>query len=449
MRVIVIKSTSSPNDHASDILLERMVKCMPELISRTQLESLIASVSSPAAFTFIEGLDPAIFFQLLRATQQTPTTASIIRRHCVQGEIVFREGEAGDTMYMVLAGRCVLVKGDLNSPTILGLSKIGSIFGEMALLENEPYSSTAISLDDLSLLGINRKRFRQFVEEMPSLSIKVMEALSLRLRATDEARASTNVLERRLESQVLSLETEKQRLEELERLRNETIELIIHDLRNPLNAINLSLNTLDLMLPGTLPPTHHQLIEVATRSVDHMKRLVDSLLGVSRIESGEEEFAITETDLASIVQEVASRFAMVEMKKIRLVQQVESGLPPVPMDADKISRVLMNLLDNAFRYTPENGQITVAANRHGGQVRISVSDNGLGIPIDQREHIFTRFAQINRDNPSRRGFGLGLAYCRLAVEGHGGRIWVEDGPGGIGSSFVLTLPLQSPAATHA
>jgi len=415
---------------------------MPDIVSRTQLDGLIESTSSPDAFTIVEGLDPTIFFQLLRVTQQTPTTASIIRRHCVQGEIVFREGEKGDTMYMVLAGRCAMVKGDLESPTILGLCNVGSIFGEMALLENEPYSSTVIALEELSLLGINRKRFHQFVEEMPSLSIKIMEVLSLRLRDTDEARASTFVTEQRLEHQVLSLETEKQRLEELERLRKETTDLIIHDLRNPLSAINLSLNTLTLVLPDNFPQANRQLLEVAKMSVDHMKQLVDSLLGVSRIESGEEEFMFSNTDLASLIQEVAGRFTLIGMKKISLWQQIEPGLPPVRLDADKISRVLVNLLDNAFRYTPENGRISIEARRLDMQVHISVSDAGPGIPIDQRERIFTRFAQINQQNPSRRGFGLGLAYCRLAVEAHGGRIWVEDGHDGRGSCFIFTLPLQ-------
>ncbi len=194
----------------------------------------------------------------------------------------------------------------------------------MALLENEPYSSTVIALDELSLLGINRKRFHQFVEEMPSLSIKIMEVLSLRLRDTDEARASTFVTEQRLEHQVLSLETEKQRLEELERLRKETTDLIIHDLRNPLSAINLSLNTLTLVLPDNFPQANRQLLEVAKMSVDHMKQLVDSLLGVSRIESGEEEFIFTNTDLASLIQEVAGRFTLLGMKKISLWQQIES-----------------------------------------------------------------------------------------------------------------------------
>lgn len=421
---------------------------MPDHVSLSQLEELVACTSSPDALTIVEGLDPAIFFQLLRITQQTPTTASIIRRHCGKGEIVFREGEKGDTMYMVLAGRCVLVKGNLDTPTLLGLCNVGSIFGEMALLENEPYSSTAVALDDISLLGINRKRFHQFVEEMPSLSIKIMEALSLRLREADEARASTFVAEQRLENQVLSLESDKLRLEELERLRKETTDLIIHDLRNPLNAINLSLNTLALVLPENLPQANRQLLEVAKMSVDHMKQLVDSLLGVSRMEAGEEEFEFVQTDLADLIQAVASRFTVLGIKKISLRQQIEPALPMVSIDADKIARVIVNLLDNAFRYTPENGSIAIEARRLGSQIHISVSDAGPGIPVDQRERIFTRFAQINLDNPSRRGFGLGLAYCRLAIEAHGGRIWVEDGPGGRGSCFVFTLPLRPPGASQ-
>jgi signal transduction histidine kinase len=423
------------------LLYGSIIISMPELVTKAQLEQILATISASSDLTKVEGLDPAVFFQLLKVTQQTPNTASITRRHCAQGEIVFLEGEQGDTMYMVLAGRSAMLKGDLNQPTLLGLCEVGSIFGEMALLEDLPYSSTVIALEELSLLGINRKRFHQFVTEMPSLSIKIMEMLSLRLRATDEARASINVQERRLADQVLSLETEKLRLEELERLRQETTELIIHDLRNPLSAINLSLNTLALVTPDSQAETNRKLIDVAKMSVDHMRQLVDSLLEVSRIEAGEEVFNLAPADLATMIQDVVARYSLLKLKKINLDQQIEPGLPKIPLDESKISRVLLNLLDNAFRYTPENGQIIIGARRLYQQVQVNISDTGPGIPREQRERIFTRFAQINIDRPTRRGFGLGLAYCRLAVEAHGGRIWVEDGPGGRGSCFVFSLPV--------
>jgi signal transduction histidine kinase len=117
----------------------------------------------------------------------------------------------------------------------------------------------------------------------------------------------------------------------------------------------------------------------------------------------------------------------------------------VVADREKIERVLVNLLDNALKYTPENGRIWVQTGQKADRMWVSISDTGPGIPAEDRERIFERFTQGTGDKLKRRGFGLGLAYCRLAVEAHGGRIWIQDGPDGIGSRFTFTLPLeQSP-----
>lgn len=123
---------------------------------------------------------------------------------------------------------------------------------------------------------------------------------------------------------------------------------------------------------------------------------------------------------------------------------IEPGLPPVLADRDKIDRVIMNLLDNALKYTPEGGQISVSVTQEReGFVKVSVSDDGPGIPPDERERIFERFAQVANGQSRQRGFGLGLTYCRLAVEGHGGTIWVEPGDGGRGSCFTFTLQVAA------
>jgi signal transduction histidine kinase len=104
--------------------------------------------------------------------------------------------------------------------------------------------------------------------------------------------------------------------------------------------------------------------------------------------------------------------------------------------------VVVNLLDNALKYTPENGRIWVQGGQKAESVWVSISDTGPGIPAVDRERLFERFTQGSGDKLKRRGFGLGLAYCRLAVEGHGGRIWIQDGPNGIGSRFTFTIPLE-------
>ena len=344
-------------------------------------------------------------------------------------------------MYLIRSGRVVVLKGDLQSPTILGYRRAGEIIGEMALLENRPRSATVVALDALRLLGINRQAFQQLVEETPSLGMNLMALLSSRLRASDEDRSQGKLSEKRLMRQVSTLKNEKERLEEMQRLRQETSDLIIHDLRNPLSTISVALRMLTIVLPPEALEGNQELIEIAESGAQRMQRLVDSLLEVSRMEAGEAEFNLSKIDPAALISEVAHRESLLLQKKnIHLELRLSPDLPLVCIDRDKIDRVLVNLIDNAFKYTLEDGRVTISAEACEGGVQIGVSDSGPGIPIEEHQRVFERFAQVAGEARKRRGFGLGLSYCRLAVEGHGGRIWVEEGVGGVGSRFVFTVP---------
>jgi signal transduction histidine kinase len=129
-----------------------------------------------------------------------------------------------------------------------------------------------------------------------------------------------------------------------------------------------------------------------------------------------------------------------ESKQQRLSGNVSDLLPPVYVDAEMIRRVLINLLENAIKFTPVEGQIQIGAHQQDNWVQIWVQDTGMGIPASERERIFDKFTRLNaKDAP--KGLGLGLAYCRLAIQGHGGRIWVESDPGFSGSCFAFTLPV--------
>jgi signal transduction histidine kinase len=120
-------------------------------------------------------------------------------------------------------------------------------------------------------------------------------------------------------------------------------------------------------------------------------------------------------------------------------------LPRILIDIDKIDRVLINLLDNAIKFTPSGGLISVKAELRGLDIAVSINDTG-GIPLEQRDQIFERFARGSNGSSSLvRGFGPGLTFCRLAVEAHNGKIWIEDGEGGVGCKSVFTLPLEREA----
>lgn len=380
--------------------------------------------------------------KLIVSTERGHLTRSFSERSCAPGEIVFRDGDFGDTLYLIWSGRVAIVKGDLDNPILLATRKAGEIFGEMALLENQPRSATVVALDATRLLEIDRTHFERFMNEAPSVSRSIMELLSARLRRLSQERSTGEQSEQRLSRQVMVLESEKKRLEESQRMRQETSELIIHDLRNPLGAIAVSLKMLTLMLPEDVLHANQEILAIAQGSCERMQRLVDSLLEVSRLEEGDEQLSLSQVDLTKMVNDVIRRCSLLARGGVRIRANLEPELPELAFDLDKIERVLMNLVDNSLKYAPENSEVIVGARLADGMAHVSVTDSGPGIPADERERIFERFSQIPGSTPHRLGFGLGLTYCRLAVERHGGRIWVEPGPNGQGSCFIFALPLQ-------
>jgi signal transduction histidine kinase len=241
------------------------------------------------------------------------------------------------------------------------------------------------------------------------------------------------------------LQDEKEQLLELQRVRQETSDLVVHDLRNPLGTIYGALNMLEMVLPEEIAHDNRELLDLANAACMRMQRLVDSLLDVAKLETGEMPMTLSLTNFRPVLEEAAQRQALTaRMRRITIQVDAPDYLPNVVIDTEKIERVLANLLDNALKYTPDNEIIVLAADAEEDLIIVSITDAGPGIPVEERERIFERFAQVSSQRPARRGFGLGLTFCRLAVEAHGGHIWVEASPGGQGSRFIFTLPLRQP-----
>jgi CRP-like cAMP-binding protein len=200
------------------------------------------------------------------------------------GELVFAEGEPGNAMFIIRSGRVVVLKGSLDAPTVLGYRSAGEIIGEMALLENEPRSASVVALEPVRVLSITRSNFEQLIGQNPALGLSILSTLSARLRAADDARKSSSTVENTLSSQVSRLQDEKQQLMELERLRQDTIDLIVHDLRHPISSLfgaikidgnvlqkkySLKINSLDLPTPTA---NHLQLMVVSMLDIAKWKR---------------------------------------------------------------------------------------------------------------------------------------------------------------------------------
>ena len=175
-----------------------------------------------------------------------------------------------------------------------------------------------------------------------------------------------------------------------------------------------------------------------------MTGMIDDLLNVGKFEAGELRLVLGPIYLPTLLaDQLESHRSQAEKDGKTLTVRAPAELPTVMADLALISRVVDNLLSNALKYTDIGGEIQIEAERRDNQIVVRVSDNGVGIPAEYQARIFEKFVQVTEPNgaPLRKGTGLGLAFCRLAVEAHGGKIKVESTPG-YGSIFLFTLPLN-------
>jgi K+-sensing histidine kinase KdpD len=225
----------------------------------------------------------------------------------------------------------------------------------------------------------------------------------------------------------------------LDQLRNDLISMIYHDLRSPLGNVVSTLDVLEAMLPLESDPTLKSLLNVAIRSTERIQRLTNSLLDMRRLEAGQPVGNRQHVDPSTLAHEAVEAVSLLaENKNQEIVISIPADLPPVWIDADMIRRVLINLLENAAKYTPAGSKIYMDAQPIQNGVQMCVQDTGQGIPPSEHERIFDKFSRLHTEGEPR-GLGLGLAYCRLAVEGHGGHIWIENIPES-GACFKFTLP---------
>jgi signal transduction histidine kinase len=357
------------------------------------------------------------------------------------GSVVFREGETGDLLYIVIAGRVAVLKekGDGQS-ALLAYRGPGDILGEMTVMSDIPRSATVIAVEDSDLLCVDGGVFRTLTSATPGICRTMLTVLSERLRAADIVRTAVVQEERNLAQQLHKWTTEAERLGELARLRQQTIDLIVHDLRSPLGVIRGCLEVLEESADDQLL----RVVSIARRSTNRLLSLVEVLLQAAQQEVLGVSLNKQFLDLTELLQvTVHSLRATVVPPDVELVLELPSDLPCPLGDKDQLERVVGNLLDNAISYTPGGERVVLSVDVREGELEIGVVDAGPGIPAQYREQIFERFGRVPGSKGRRRGFGLGLYFCRQAVQAHGGRIWVEPGPGNIGSRFAFTLPLKA------
>jgi signal transduction histidine kinase len=220
--------------------------------------------------------------------------------------------------------------------------------------------------------------------------------------------------------------------------------MIFHDLRSPLGNVISSLEMLQVSLAES-DETTRSVLSIALRSSRRLSRLVESLLDLGQLETGQAALHKTKASMSGVIADATEEIHPVAEARGHMIQfALPKGEPlMVEMDVEMIRRVMINLLENAIKYTRAPGRITVFGRREAGSVVVGVRDSGPGIAPQDQKTVFEKFARLAHDGQPK-GLGLGLAFCRLAVEAHGGSIWVESELGE-GSTFAFSLP--APAAT--
>lgn len=230
---------------------------------------------------------------------------------------------------------------------------------------------------------------------------------------------------------------------EVERMKSSFLSVVSHELKTPLHSIKGFVDIILMGKTGPLTDTQVDFLTTVRDQTTHLQSLIDDLLEFSRLESGQIKLRLTEVSLAEVTQTVVDKLKpLAERGQIQLINRVGADIPVIEADYMRIEQVLTNLVDNAIKFTPASGIVTITAKDLGTEVQVAVSDTGIGIPTNEQERIFERFYQVD-SGPARhyRGTGLGLTICKHIVEYHRGRIWVESEVGK-GSTFFFVLPKQ-------
>ena len=285
------------------------------------------------------------------------------------------------------------------------------------------------------------------VESMAHAAL-VQGAARTELRRTDADGPMLTVLARRAHTGGLWLVLDDvSELRRLQRIRTEFIDNLSHELRTPLTTVSLLAETLSREAEGqdvVLPPKMRDRIGKIEVETGHLVQMVNELLDLSRIESGGTLALVDGLDMGRLAAQSAERLRLfAERQGVTLRVEAPDGLPAIRGDAARLGQVVVNLVHNAVKFSPDGGEILVSAGHKGTDVVTSVQDHGVGIPRDAQARIFERFYKVDRARMRAEaggGTGLGLAIARHVVEQHGGRIWVESSEGS-GSTFSFALPV--------
>lgn len=239
----------------------------------------------------------------------------------------------------------------------------------------------------------------------------------------------------------VSLQRDIVKKEETEQMKSEFVSHVTHELRSPLASIKGFASTI-LADKEMDEKTRTEFLNIINDESERLARLIEDLVDLSKIEHGQIKMDKQKVQILDIVQEAISNLKpQYEKKKIILKTESPQDIPFIFCDRDMILKVLVNLLLNAFKFTPERGRITVSIEREKERIKVKVRDTGIGIPREDLPFIFDKFYQAERPGDEKKGSGLGLSIAKEIIKSHEGDIWVESRVGK-GSTFYFRLPIK-------
>ena len=281
--------------------------------------------------------------------------------------------------------------------------------------------------------------FAVLIETMIAYGIAYADAFRLLEQTAREAEEAKFELEKT----IVELDLANQQMQDLDRAKTQFFSNMSHELRTPLNAIiGFAEDAVD-GLAGELNPKQARYVGNILTAARHLLSVINDILDLAKLQAGKGRVERTTFYLADLVGEMEALMQpLVTRKRQILTIDADGGLPPVLADRAKVAQILMNLLSNAHKFTPEGGHIRVEAQPEGEFVRVTVADDGIGIPAADLPHLFEEFRQVEhrRVPGAPQGTGLGLAITKRLVEVHGGRIEAASTPGE-GARFAFTLPI--------
>ena len=321
---------------------------------------------------------------------------------------------------------------DVGGREILELAK--EINPDAAVIMMTGYASVETAVD-----AVNQGAYAYFVKPVDPDEIKTTIANALRhQRLLQENKRLVDSLQR---SNKLLFEANEE-LRKATQAKSEFLAHMSHELRTPLNVIIGFSELLLDEVPGKINEEQRRCLNDILGGGNNLLNLINDILDLSKIESGKMELSLRNFSLSGVIEALRSvMLPILGQRDQSLDIEMEEGLPQVYADKAKVRQVLLNLLSNSTKFTPDGGKLKIEATREDERCRVSVIDNGIGIKPENQEKIFEEFCQIESPlTEEKGGTGLGLAIARQIVERHGGRIWV-DSDYGQGSRFNFTLPL--------